>query len=60
MYMFFTDMLAACCLSFHKKKQQHISDELYFKDLVYVRINKTRAEWTAVRGGGGSKAWYNG
>ena len=32
---------------------------LYFKDLVHVRINKTRVERTAVRGGGGSKALYN-
>ena len=56
--MFFSDMLAACCLSFYKK--QHISDVLYLKDLVYVRINKTRAEQTAVREGGGSKTWYNG
>ena len=56
--MFFSDMLAAYCLSFYKK--MHISDVLYFKDLVYVRINKTRAERTAVSGGGGSKAGYNG
>ena len=32
----------------------------YINDLVYVRIHKTRAEQTAVRGGGGSKARYNG
>ena len=34
---------------------------VYCKEFVNVRINKTRAEWTAVRGGrgGGSKARYN-
>ena len=54
--------LHACCLLFVflLKKAQHISDVLYFKDFVYVRINKTRVERTAVRGGGGSKAGYNG
>ena len=37
MYMFFSDMLVVFIL----KKQQHISDVLYYKDLVYVRIHKT-------------------
>ena len=46
---------AACCLSSKKhNKQQHISNEkiIYFKDLVFidVRTDKTRVEWTAVKG----------
>ena len=52
---FLTCLLPVVCL-FIKKKTQHISDVLYFKDLVYVRINKI----CAVREGGGSKVWYNG
>ena len=51
-------LLSVVCLFI--KKQQHISDVLYFKDLVYVRINKTPTVGTAVRGGGGSKELYLG
>ena len=58
MCSFLTCLLPVVCLFI--KKPQHISDVLYFKDLVYVRIDKTPTEQTPVRRGGGSKARYNG
>ena len=54
--MFLTCLLLVVCLFI---KKQHFSNVLYFKDLVFVRINITPAEWTAVREGEGKKLRYN-